>query len=147
MTQRVYATAAEYYTVAGLDDPNIDGQGGPVEPPVVDKALNAQLVDASEEIDTLLLGALYDVDDSGFPTDTDVVETLMRATCAIVKYWSITEDDTGAEGNAGAVKIGSVSLGTTLARQPMSDKTEDRIGVRAGRILRNQPKLFGQVRY
>ncbi len=134
--QHIYATAAEYYDFIGEDYPG-----------TADSALNAQLRSASEEITTMTRTSRYDVDDTGAPTDPNVIDAFMRATCAVVQYWSITLDETGADGNSGAVKIGSVSLGTTLARQPVGDKQADRIGVKAGQILRNEPRIFNKIGY
>jgi hypothetical protein len=130
MPQRVYGTAADY---AGFAEEEFDGS--------TDK-LNTRLRSASIEVDGLTRLARYDVDEDGYATDADVSAAFVEATCAIVEHWEITGDPTGAEAQAGAIKIGSVSLGTTSSRESGGDKTESRIGAKAIAILREAGLSF-----
>lgn len=72
---------------------------------------DALLKRASATIRRLTLTASYDVDEAGLPTDPAVKQAFADATCAQVAWWDDTDDVTGAESQAGPVKIGSVSLG------------------------------------
>lgn len=128
MLLRTYATAAEYDTIAE--------EAWTGDEDTLPKRLRA----ASIEVEKLTRRAVYATDDDGFPTDPDIAEAFTEATCAIVEYWELTDDPTGADIYAGAVKIGSVSLGTTSSSQDgMSDreKLARRIGTRAIDILTN----------
>lgn len=99
---RVYATPEEY---AAWLTPDV---ATPVPPAGAARALRA----ASGRIDELLIAAVYDTDDDGLPTDTDVAEALKEATCAQADYQQTTGDpySTGAAGQWASVGIGSVSL-------------------------------------
>lgn len=126
MVMRVYATAADYAAVA--EEP-WDG-----DDPTLLKRLRA----ASVEVEKLTRRSIYDTDDDGFATNTDVADAFTEATCAIVEYWGITDDPTGAASTVGAVRIGSVSLGTTSSSSDglsAAEKLERRIGARALDIL------------
>ncbi|WP_217183373.1 hypothetical protein [Streptomyces sp. AC495_CC817] len=128
MTMRVYATAADFNAVS--EEP-WGGDAG-----VLLKRLRA----ASVEVEKLTRRSRYDTDDDGFPTDPDVSDAFTEATCAIAEYWTITDDPTGADVAAGAVKIGSVSLGTTSSSSDGLSEHEKllrRIGARAFDILTN----------
>lgn len=126
MAQRVYATDSDYTALAEED---FDGTPG---------KLLKRLRSASIEVEKITRLAVYETDEDGYPTDADVSEAFTEATCAIVEYWELTGDSTGAEALAGAVKIGSVSLGTsTTSRDRPSDALADRIGTRAVDILAN----------
>lgn len=128
MVMRVYATAADFNAVS--EEP-WDGDDG-----VLLKRLRA----GSVEVEKLTRRSRYDTDDDGFPTDPDIADAFTEATCAIAEYWGQTDDPTGAESIAGAVKIGSVSLGTTSSNNDNlteRQKLERRIGTRAIDILTN----------
>lgn len=137
MKLRTYATITDYNLVA--EDPW----------PTADVAtLNKRLRAASIEVEKLTRRARYDTDDDGFPTDADVSDAFTEATCAIAQYWSETDDPTGVDLIAGAVKIGSVSLGTTSSNQDgMSEqeKLARRIGTRAIDILTNAGLIAAAV--
>ncbi|WP_350351882.1 hypothetical protein ABS642_00775 [Microbacterium sp. A8/3-1] len=136
MVMRVYATAADYAAVA---EEAWDGDA-----PTLLKRLRA----ASVEVERITRRARYDVDEDGFPTDVDIADAFTEATCAIGEYWGITDDVTGAEAVAGAVKIGSVSLGTTSSSQEAlsaQEKLERRIGTRATDILLNAGLLQAAI--
>ncbi|EFC80246.1 hypothetical protein [Parafrankia sp. EUN1f] len=92
----VYATPADYRQVTGQVPPG----------DVVRK-----LSDASELVDDLLVGAVYDVDeDTELPTDPKVARALMRAVCQQVRWWALTGDPHGVTTAFPSMSIGSVSL-------------------------------------
>jgi hypothetical protein len=70
---------------------------------------------ASDDIDGLLIGAVYDTDAYGMPTDARVQEALRKATLAQAEYLVATNDLTGAQRQWGTVSVGEVSYtrGTT----------------------------------
>lgn len=74
---------------------------------------------ASMLLDQLLIGARYDTDTAGLPTDADVIEAFRSAVCAQVEWWAQIGDDdgTGAAGSWGDVQIGSVRLSRGSGRQ------------------------------
>jgi hypothetical protein len=122
---RVYATPDQY---AAMAEEAFDGDSDKLE-----KRLRA----ASIEVDQLTRGATYDVDVASLkPTDSEIIEAFAEATCAIVEYWEETGDHTGAEANAGAISIGSVTLGTTSSRSSDGPSDADRLGAKALSILR-----------
>lgn len=128
MVMRVYATEADYTAVA---EEAWDGDAD---------TLLKRLRAASVEVEKLTRRSRYTTDHDGFPTDIDIADAFTEATCAIAEYWTITDDPTGAEANAGAVKIGSVSLGTTSSNNDNlteRQKLERRIGTTAIDILTN----------
>lgn len=128
MPLRVYATPTDYTKYA---EDEWDG---------TEDLLKKRLRSASIEIEKLTRASIYDVDDDGYPTDVDTTEVFAEATCAIVEHWQFTDDPYGVDAAAGAVKIGSVSLGTTSsASDTLSarEKLERRIGTRALDILTN----------
>lgn len=128
MNLRTYATAADYEEVA--EEP---WDGTP-------EALAKRLRAASIEVEKLTRRATYATDEDGFPTGPDVRAAFTEATCTIAEYWAETDDPTGADATAGAVKIGSVSLGTTSSSQDAmsaQEKLQRRIGTRAIDILTN----------
>lgn len=136
MVMRVYATTAEYDDFA--EEP---WDGTP-------EALEKRLRSASIEVEKLTRRAVYETDTNGYPTDPDIDDAFSEATCAIAEYWSITDDPTGAEAQEGAVKIGSVSLGTTSSSSEgltEREKLERRIGTKAIDILTNAGLIGGAV--
>jgi hypothetical protein len=80
-----YATASEFAACDFLPD-------GVVVPDDVDRLLAR----ASRMIDRALMRAVYDVDESGQPTDTAVIAALADATCAQAAWWLETGDEQGA---------------------------------------------------
>lgn len=130
MPQRVYATPKDYGKYA---EDEWDGE---------DELLEKRLRSASIEVESLTRLARYDTDDDGYPTDSDTADAFAEATVAIAEYWSPagTDDPLGVEAAAGAVKIGSVTLGTTSSNNDGRsgyDKLIARIGERAIKILTN----------
>lgn len=135
---RVYATPRQYGDFA--IEP-FDGD---------DKMLSKRLRHASSEVEGLTRFATYAVDDAGMPTDGLVREAFADATCAIVEYWGETDDPLGVDAMAGAVKIGSVSLGTTSSSADAASEREKvirRLGDRAVSILTNAGLISPAVRY
>ena len=136
MAQRVYATAIDYAALA--EEP------ADVELPVLNKRLRA----ASSEVDGLTRLSRYDVDEDNFPTDATISDAFKEATCAIVEFWEETGDVRGADAAQGAVKIGSVSLGTTSSTQQgvsPREKLVQRIGESAVTILTNAGLIAATV--
>lgn len=128
MAQRVFATTADYTKYAEED---FDGDAG---------LLEKRLRSASVEVEKLIRAAIYDVDDDGYPTASDVADALAEATCAVVEHWQETDDPRGVEAVQGAVKIGSVSLGTTSSSADTltaREKLARRIGDKALDVLTN----------
>ena len=125
---RTYATATDY---AAHAEESFDGS---------DEVLAKRLRSASIEVDALTRLAVYETDDAGIPTDTRVLDAFTEAVCAVVEHWEETGDPTGADTQAGAVKIGSVSLGTTSSAAGATstiDKLKNRIGGKCFTILEN----------
>ena len=133
MAQRVYATVAEYNTLA--------------EQPFVDQALLAKrLRSASIEVEKYTRLSTFEADVDGYPVDADIAAAFSEMTCAIVEYWEDSGDPTGADALAGSVKIGSVTLGTSATtRERPVDALTDRIGTRAVDIARNAGLLSSIV--
>lgn len=124
---RTYATLAEYKEFAD-------------QPPADDTVATKRLAMASHEVDTLTRGAAFVVDADGYPTDQTIREAFKDATCAVVAHWDDTDDPRGTDALEGAVKIGSVSLGTTSSSQEDVtgfEKTRRRLGDLAIDILIN----------
>jgi hypothetical protein len=64
---------------------------------------------ASDMVDELLIGAVYDHDDDGDPTDPTDQAALRKATCAQAHYLMTTGDLTGAQASLQSASVGSVS--------------------------------------
>ena len=127
MAQRVYASAADYDNFA--EEPFAD-----------DQKLSARLRAASVEVEKLTRLAVYVTDSDGYPTDAGTADAFMEATCAIVEHWADTDDPRGIDAAQGAVKILSVSLGTTSSgndNRSARDRLAARIGDQALDILTN----------
>lgn len=128
MVTRTYASPQDY---ARLAEEDWDAD---------EAVLKKRLRSASIEVEKLTRRSVYDTDDDGYPTDSDISEAFTEATCAIAEYWGITDDPTGAEATEGAVRILSVSLGTTSSNNDNlteRQKLERRIGTRGIDILAN----------
>jgi hypothetical protein len=128
MATRTYATAQDYTKYAEED---WDGDEG---------LLLKRLRSASIEVEKLTRASIYDVDPEGYPEDADTSEAFAEATCAIMEHWQLTDDPYGVEAAAGAVRIGSVSLGTTSSSadgMSAREKLAQRIGSRVFDILAN----------
>ncbi|MCI2959547.1 hypothetical protein MN032_17825 [Agromyces atrinae] len=136
MGQRIYATKEQYPDFA--EEP-FDGS---------DELLVKRLRSASIEVEKLTRLARYATDVDGYPDDPDTADSFAEATCAIVEHWQDTDDPRGIDASAGAVKIGSVSLGTTSSGADSAsprEKLARRIGDKAIDILANAGLLNSSV--
>lgn len=97
---RTYATAAEYAASP------LTGDVAPSD---------AALALASLEIDTALIGVVYDVDADNYPTNPSVRAALRDATCAVLAWWDETGDTTGS--GAGMIWA-SASIGDASYSRP-----------------------------
>ncbi|TMR97538.1 hypothetical protein [Nonomuraea basaltis] len=95
MAALVYATAADYATYTGQAAP--DG-------------IDQVLARASERIDELLMGAVYQTDETEMPADADTREAIRRATCAQAAWTIAVGDPYGVASAFKSVSIGSVKL-------------------------------------
>lgn len=125
---RVYATPTDYDDFA--EEP-WDGSN---------QVLLSRLRSASIEVEKLTRLSVFATDEDGYPTDAAVSDAFTEAACSIVEYWRDTDDPRGVDAAQGAVKILSVSLGTTSSGSDTSsarEKLERRIGSKAFDILEN----------
>lgn len=79
---------------------------GRTDPP---EGADRWLRDASMDVDSLLLTAVYDVDSDGMPTDQAVIDALRDATTAQAEYLIEVGDRTGASANLTNVKVDKIS--------------------------------------
>lgn len=133
MPQRVYATLADFDSFTDTE--------------LTDAEITKLLRRASLVIDGLTRLARYDVDVDGNPTDADVMQAFTDATCAQLAWWDDTDDVTGAESTAGAIKIGSVSLGTTSSGGSGVSAADSRVAPEAAAILAAAGLLSSLVSY
>jgi hypothetical protein len=68
------------------------------------------LTRAEQQVDRMLLTAVYDVDLDGLPTDDAVAEALKQATLAQAHYMLVVNDPTGSKDRYASYSIGSVSV-------------------------------------
>jgi hypothetical protein len=106
-----YATSGELLTYTGI---------------TVSADPTRMLTRASELIDDYLRTAVYDVDDHGMPTDTDIIAAFRDACCAQVEFWLAGDEEDDMLGPVSALSIGGVSA--TVAPLVLAP--------RAARILR-----------
>lgn len=128
MATRVYATPEQYAEFA---------EEAFVGSPAL---LGKRLRSASVEVEKITRAARYRTDSAGLPTDQAVADAFAEATCAIVEFWEETDDPRGTDAVQGAVKIGSVSLGTTSSSEDgltVRERLARRIGDKAIDILTN----------
>jgi hypothetical protein len=96
-----YATTAQLGTWIGVASP----------------ADAARLLDrASTVIDYALIGAIYNVDGTGSPTDANVIQAVQDATCAQVEWWLANNDE--LEQYERWHSISSVDQGVSIQRLP-----------------------------
>ncbi|WP_151480627.1 hypothetical protein [Streptomyces albicerus] len=126
-----YATSAEYQTYTGQTPP---------------ADIDRLLARASELLDSdVLLGAVYDVDASGLPTDADVIKAFSDATCAQVEYW----EEEGEESDVSGRTAEEVALGSARIKYGARSSASSGAGggqpVVAPRVWRSltAPKLAG----
>jgi hypothetical protein len=70
----------------------------------------ALLTRAQRLVDEALAVAVYEVDDTGMPTDADQVAALKAATCEQVAAWLASGLDDGMSTGVTSVSLGGVSL-------------------------------------
>ena len=100
-----------------------------------DAKVEDKLPRASLRLDELLIGAFYDTDDTGAPTDELTAEVFMRATCAQAQFMVARDDDTGAKGGMQNVSVGGVSYSRA---QESTGVGADRFAPEAVSILRTE---------
>lgn len=76
-------------------------------PADLEKLLNR----ASLHVDSMVINAVYETDDDGYPVDLDILEALRDATIAQAAYWIETGDTSGAMAGNQSMGIGSVNIG------------------------------------
>lgn len=97
----------------------------------------ARLLDtASDLIDDMLVGAIYDVDENGDPTDPADIATLKKATCAQAQYLAMLGDETGAQANFASASAGAVSFSRMIGSSPSRTIVSARYAPQAVSILR-----------
>lgn len=113
-----YATVAELETWAGEPFPNAE----------------RLLVEASAAIDAAIIGAVYDTDDKGFPTDPEIRDALKSATCAQATWFG----ETGGAGGASA--FGTLRFDTDAGVSRETSPSAVYILAIAG-LLHNAPRV------
>lgn len=117
----VYATPAQLAEWQGLDDPPAGA--------------TVALRDASLDVDILLVGAVYDVDEEDAPADADVALVLQEATCAQATFNPSGHSQTSDDAQQTQVKVDKVSV--TRAANPQTGRViRDRYAPGAVDILR-----------
>ncbi|MFD4523254.1 hypothetical protein ACFWP7_04830 [Streptomyces sp. NPDC058470] len=77
--------------------------------PVPDNA--ARLLNrASKRLDSVLIGAVYETDENGLPTDPDLVEIFREAVCIQAQYIAALGDETGAMANVSQMSLGNQQI-------------------------------------
>lgn len=77
--------------------------------PVPDNA--ARLLNrASTRLDSILIGAMYETDEDGLPTDPDLVEVFREAVCIQAQYIADLGDETGAMANVSQMELGNQKI-------------------------------------
>ncbi|MDX3712736.1 hypothetical protein PV733_28115 [Streptomyces europaeiscabiei] len=75
----------------------------------------ARLLDrASTKLDKLLLGAVYETDEDGLPTDTALADVFREAVCIQAQYVADLGDETGANANVSSMSLGNQSITRNL---------------------------------
>jgi len=66
------------------------------------------LKNASRKLDQLLIGAVYDTDAEGLPTDPELADVFREAVCLQAQYIAALADETGANSNINQMRVGDV---------------------------------------
>jgi hypothetical protein len=93
----VYATQADY-------------ESSPYGATPAPDDITNRLTVASSDVDELAMTAVYEVDSSDLPTDTDVREAFRQATVAQAKFTADRDDEAGTGQVATEVAIGSARI-------------------------------------
>lgn len=89
------------------------------------------LEQASDDIDELLTGAMYDPDNAG-------VLAVLKAACVRQVHWLMERDDeTGATSDVQSMTVGQRSITRRAGAGTGSSASVPRIGPRAAQVLRN----------
>ncbi|MDT0432803.1 hypothetical protein [Streptomyces salyersiae] len=129
MGRRVYATPEQ-----------LSEWTGEAAPADADRLLTR----ASEDVEDAARTAIYDTDDTGMPTDPDVIAAFADATCAQVEYQQETGDTgTGAAGQWDSVSIGPVSMSGRRSAPAVGGGVD--LGPRALRALTRAGLLPGVI--
>ncbi|MBO2461180.1 hypothetical protein [Actinomadura violacea] len=99
------------------------------------------LQQASEDIDELLIGAVYDVDDDHLPTDPRIADAIKRATCAQAHYIRERGDETGGKAQFTNVSVGSISYSRNRLISESKARTSSKYADRALTILKTERLL------
>lgn len=102
------------------------------------------LRDASEDIDEMLLTAIYQVDEDGMPVVPATVEALRDATCAQALHRFMYGDDVEIATSGESVSLGPLSFGGT-SKSGTGLTGVPQQSPRALRILRNAGLIPGTV--
>lgn len=108
-----YATPAEYTSYTGGT--------------TTDRVLTV----ASNRIDEVLIGAVYDVDDNDLPTDATILAALKNATCEQALFMD-EEGDTSGTGNASTGTLQSASIGSASYSMDATAAAEKRQNTPSG---------------
>lgn len=98
---RVYATVGEF--MAFLDPDPVPANAGRL------------LKNASRKLDGMLIGARYDTDTDGMPTDPTILDLFREAVCLQAQYIADLGDETGANANVSTATVGSVTVTRALS--------------------------------
>lgn len=98
---RIYATVQEFTDF--LDPDPVPANAGRL------------LRKASWRLDDVLIGARYDTDTDGMPTDPDIVDLFREAVCLQAQYIADLGDETGANANVNSQKVGGVATTRALS--------------------------------
>lgn len=112
---------------------------------VLSSTSRGALAEASRAIDAALIGARYDTDPDGYPSDPRIRKAFRDAVCAQVAYWDEIGDPTGvgASEQWSTVMVGPVQLSRTGRGQTGgADPNPDIDSPAALRILRTEARLF-----
>jgi hypothetical protein len=99
------------------------------------------LQQASEDIDDLLIGAVYEVDADQMPTDPTIRDAVKRATCAQAQFIQTGGDETGAKSGFASVNVGGVGYSRHPQPTTGSGRAAQEFAPRAVRILRVEGML------
>jgi len=79
---------------------------------------------ASTKLDQLLIGAVYETDEDGLPTDTALTAVLKEAVCLQAQYISALSDETGANANVSTMTLGNQTISRALKGTNGMGKTQ-----------------------
>jgi hypothetical protein len=65
---------------------------------------------ASTKLDQLLIGAVYDTDADGLPTDSTLAAVFREAVCIQAQYIDSLGDETGSDANVSSMTLGDQSI-------------------------------------